>query len=1859
VCDYDRAEEVYRQALTIPPPLSDDQVSQREYIEGLVEVCNNLGSLLFGRRRDLEAAGELFKRAIALDDRNVQGRCNLGAMSQIVHRDPVTAARWYDQALEIDPAHIPTLLNYALLLRAEVGDLRRSEAMYERAMAADPTDAGVLSDYAVFLLQVRKDTVRAEAMLLEAVALDGSHVDALSNLGTLYFHFRKDYDSAEQQWKEALRHDPAHAPTLAGYGALLVKVRKDYAGGEDMYRRALLADPHNLDALIQCAIFQHTMHKNYALADTLFQHAVELSPGNPDLLNNYGVLKTDLRQAEAASYLFQRALELSPTHVQAAINYGSLLARQGSFDDAERLLRRAIESDSANTAALSAYGAFLLSARRDAYRAETMFAKACSLPSADATALCNYAAVLLRRAKKEPAKEEREAVFEKAKAALERAVGLSEDNPRALAVAETYLGHYHWHARRNHAKAREKYEAAVDADGSLVEAVFSLGALLHDLDEPDAVVEPYFRRVLSLNPNHTETLMRYAMLVHAHRGETDRAHSFFKRAQLSSPQNSDVLTNYAAFVFEAQGDAERANEMLLKAVALDPSNYWALANLGHVAKFSDTKAADEFYARALEVSTAQGQRSAVILTQYATFLFQFRKENEKAMLLFEEALRLNPEHIGTLQNFSVFLREVKNNQVRANTLYQRALKLRAPVKTADPAKQQGSALKAAATTVHHVRSNNPLATVPLAAADLSSPLSASASASLPRVPQPPETPKASGVVRPSPFAQAAAAQAASPASAVIAAAISMGGPSAPASATSSQAEIVAPTAAAAAAAAGAVTDASTLNQPHQQPSDFKTPLRFNPGRRKSVSAEVFNQMQTGTGPATTVIPKSEAARRRIATAISRNLLFSHLDAAQTAEVIDAMAERAVERGETIIKQGAEGDFFYVVEKGSLLVFVDDAQVGTITSGGSFGELALMYSSPRAATVTAVDNDVLWALDRQTFRKILLINMLNHRRKVETFLKNVPLLTTLTAYERGVVADALEYKTYQPGDVVFRQGDPGDAFYIVEQGTLQATQQATREVSEVPVGDLKEGDYFGEVALLKDSPRNATITATSVAKVAYMNRGAFTRLLGPCLVILERNMDAYKTADQVLKSMAQDEAAAASAEPVAKKLQLVVTSDSGDEKSGGGENEEEEEEEEEEVDDDGVDGEEEEVDDADDDDDEVSGAEEEDENDPHRHKLAPKRGALARVAQLPISAEALQSDPALVALRAQPPGGFYWRRRAAVSAEVLKDRSAGGGGSKTSPASSRRALASKSIEARGRLTEVLNKLRKRNFLFASLDDLQRKELIDAMFEVQKPKGAIVIHQGEEGDNFYILESGECDVIVRRSDGTSAVQGMLRAGSTFGELSLMYFCPRAATVLCTKNCVLWALDRQTFRRTLQLTALNKRRSLEDFLKNVPVLSLITPYERASLADCMFEITYEDGAYVCRQGEIGDRFFIVADGEAIVTQAPSRHVTPLVVATCKRGDYFGELALISSTSRRVANVIAKGTLKLLCVDRASFTRLLGPCDRILRRNISQYRKYEEVMALANEEHSAEAAEQLERITGNHHDLRSTAAAASGNTLATSSSSGQVAMPKTLSSDSLSDGELLDAARSNLLLAALPPQTQREAIGRMERLPEHPEGTVLAKKWESPTHLYFVVRGRLKVDAGDGYPVMLGPGGSVGAPEIITHRVLQADVIVMEPRTVIFGLPVKDFARLIGKPTEARRNLILPLLKDIVIFGSLTPAEQSVVASVLTTRVYARGDRLIEQDAKPDHLYFITSGSVRIVREDPPGKIAFETTIGSGNYCGEVSFLEDTNRAASVIVLEDNTRVLILKGSLFHLLPQSVNGLFKLNLVSMAKAK
>ncbi|XP_061845040.1 cAMP-dependent protein kinase type II-beta regulatory subunit isoform X2 [Colius striatus] len=302
-------------------------------------------------------------------------------------------------------------------------------------------------------------------------------------------------------------------------------------------------------------------------------------------------------------------------------------------------------------------------------------------------------------------------------------------------------------------------------------------------------------------------------------------------------------------------------------------------------------------------------------------------------------------------------------------------------------------------------------------------------------------------------------------------------------------------------------------------SDASAPAINRFTRRASVCAEAYNPDEEEDDAESRIIhPKTDDQRNRLQEACKDILLFKNLDPEQMSQVLDAMFEKLVEGGEHVIDQGDDGDNFYVIDRGTYDIYVKcdgvGRCVGTYDNRGSFGELALMYNTPRAATIIATSPGAIWGLDRVTFRRIIVKNNAKKRRMYENFIESLPFLKSLEVSERLKVVDVIGTKVYKDGEQIIAQGDLADSFFIVESGEVRIimTRKGKEDVEEngaVEIARCSRGQYFGELALVTNKPRAASAFALGTVKCLVMDVQAFERLLGPCMEILKRNIANYE------------------------------------------------------------------------------------------------------------------------------------------------------------------------------------------------------------------------------------------------------------------------------------------------------------------------------------------------------------------------------------------------------------------------------------------------------------------------------------------------------------------------------------------------------------------------------------------------------------------------------------------------------------------------------------------------------------------------------------------------------------------------------
>jgi CRP-like cAMP-binding protein/tRNA A-37 threonylcarbamoyl transferase component Bud32 len=251
-------------------------------------------------------------------------------------------------------------------------------------------------------------------------------------------------------------------------------------------------------------------------------------------------------------------------------------------------------------------------------------------------------------------------------------------------------------------------------------------------------------------------------------------------------------------------------------------------------------------------------------------------------------------------------------------------------------------------------------------------------------------------------------------------------------------------------------------------------------------------------------PKSDAAIQFIDNSLADNFIFASLSSRERRHLIDAMMMETVPAGNIIIQQGQVGDYFYVVEEGQISFSVDGNHVGACSRGASFGELALLYNCPRAATCLANTDCRVWKVDQRTFRHMLANNTANQQKDVHDVLRKVPFLSELEDRNLVKISDALTNVSFPSGERIINKGDVGEVFYILRDGTVK--------VHDIGFGDsqyvdqiLGPGDWFGERALLTGEPRVANVTATSACSTLCLSRDTFEKTLGPLQSLIDHAM----------------------------------------------------------------------------------------------------------------------------------------------------------------------------------------------------------------------------------------------------------------------------------------------------------------------------------------------------------------------------------------------------------------------------------------------------------------------------------------------------------------------------------------------------------------------------------------------------------------------------------------------------------------------------------------------------------------------------------------------------------------------------------
>jgi len=265
-------------------------------------------------------------------------------------------------------------------------------------------------------------------------------------------------------------------------------------------------------------------------------------------------------------------------------------------------------------------------------------------------------------------------------------------------------------------------------------------------------------------------------------------------------------------------------------------------------------------------------------------------------------------------------------------------------------------------------------------------------------------------------------------------------------------------------------------------------------------------MSTGVQDSLTSQDREQAAGR-----LAKMPLF----AGQPHEVLLSVAERMVVRyvpaGEMVFSEGAPGDSLYVIDSGQV-------EIATSARAGSeilarmgpdqfFGEMALLTGKPRTTAARALSNVGLWALGRPDFEELavrypsislalskVLSDRLSEmdRRYSESQLRRMRLFSGMSSSQLEEISRRLRQVRFRRGQMILREGDPGEELILIESGRVQLAQGSGRDACTLT--DLGAGDVVGELALLTGSPQAETVAALSDVSGWALSRVDFGELV---------------------------------------------------------------------------------------------------------------------------------------------------------------------------------------------------------------------------------------------------------------------------------------------------------------------------------------------------------------------------------------------------------------------------------------------------------------------------------------------------------------------------------------------------------------------------------------------------------------------------------------------------------------------------------------------------------------------------------------------------------------------------------------------
>jgi len=236
------------------------------------------------------------------------------------------------------------------------------------------------------------------------------------------------------------------------------------------------------------------------------------------------------------------------------------------------------------------------------------------------------------------------------------------------------------------------------------------------------------------------------------------------------------------------------------------------------------------------------------------------------------------------------------------------------------------------------------------------------------------------------------------------------------------------------------------------------------------------------------------------------LLFKNLSPEEFQSVYRKLRSVKIPAGLKICREGEIGDSIFIIAQGEAEVTKknpkgEERLLARLLPGQFFGEFAYFQDGARSATVEAVSDLELLEISRPDMDEIVkqypqvkeVMLEFYKQRILDNLLALSPLTSILGSEDRKKLIDKFQLKEIEAGRTIVKEGDPGDAMFLIKSGKAEVTTTDPKDKRKLTLARLGPGEFFGEVGLIKNKPRTATITALTPVELLVITKQNFSQL----------------------------------------------------------------------------------------------------------------------------------------------------------------------------------------------------------------------------------------------------------------------------------------------------------------------------------------------------------------------------------------------------------------------------------------------------------------------------------------------------------------------------------------------------------------------------------------------------------------------------------------------------------------------------------------------------------------------------------------------------------------------------------------------